>query len=119
MIEARIVLRCGSYEQHHERIIWCIVHIGECAIARDSVGKSTPWFMEFTLRESIWHFSNEADASMFALRWAVTIDRPNRNLLSVVEQWFNDTEIQGAVMPGRAYFKTYSDAIAFILRWSF
>jgi len=52
-------------------------------------------------------------------RWAVTIDHPNMNLLSVVEQWFKDTEIQGTVMPGRAYFKTYSDVIAFILRWSF
>jgi hypothetical protein len=70
MIEARIVLKCGSYEQHHEQIKWCNTTVGNCAIARDLVGESTPWFMEFTLRESIWHFANEADASMFALRWA-------------------------------------------------
>jgi hypothetical protein len=51
-------------------------------------------------------------------RWAVTIDRSNMNLLDDVAQWFIDTEIQGTVMPGRAYFKTYSDVTAFILRWA-
>jgi len=70
MIEARIVLKSGSYEQHLERIKWCNKNVGTCAVARDCVGESSSWLAEFTLRESIWHFANEADAIMFTLRWA-------------------------------------------------
>jgi len=70
MIESRIVLRGETYNQTHDRIRWCNKNIGNCAIARDCVGESTPWFAEFQVSETVWHFANEVDVSMFALRWA-------------------------------------------------